>query len=62
MPSYVCEDCGMGIQSLSCSCGVTLVHGSIEADGGKTVQVSKCPDGHGKIKSPTCCGSDMKPK
>ena len=23
------------------------------------VHVSKCPDGHGMIKSPMCCGQDM---
>jgi len=23
------------------------------------VQVSKCPNDHGKIKSPMCCGADM---
>jgi len=23
------------------------------------VQISKCPVGHGKIKSPMCCGADM---
>jgi hypothetical protein len=28
-------------------------------DDGSTVKVSECPDGHGKIKSPMCCGSDM---
>ncbi len=26
---------------------------------GKKIQVSVCPNGHGKIKSPTCCGADM---
>ena len=23
------------------------------------VQISKCPNDHGKIKSPLCCGQDM---
>ena len=35
-----------------------LVHGSIEKDGNE-IHVSKCPDGHGMIKSPMCCGQDM---
>jgi hypothetical protein len=26
---------------------------------GTEVQISKCPNGHGKIKSPMCCGQDM---
>ena len=28
-------------------------------DDGTEVHVSKCPNGHGKIKSPMCCGQDM---
>jgi len=28
-------------------------------DDGSEVQISKCPTGHGKIKSPMCCGADM---
>ncbi len=28
-------------------------------DDGREVQISKCPNGHGKIKSPMCCGQDM---
>ena len=28
-------------------------------DDGSTVQISKCPNEHGKIKSPLCCGADM---
>ena len=61
MPSYECGDCGMGIQTLNCSCGSVLVHESIVTEEGETVQVSQCPSGHGKIKSPTCCGADMNP-
>ena len=26
---------------------------------GSVVQISKCPNDHGKIKSPLCCGQDM---
>ena len=25
----------------------------------QALQISKCPTGHGKIKSPSCCGQDM---
>ena len=31
----------------------------VTSDEGKKIQVSVCPNGHGKIKSPTCCGADM---
>jgi len=60
MSVYTCEKCGMSIGSITCgACGKELVHDTIQtADGGK-VLVSKCPDGHGKIKSPMCCGQDM---
>ena len=34
------------------------VNGYVMVIGGQ-VQVSKCPNGHGKIKSPLCCGQDM---
>ena len=32
---------------------------SLKLDDGTEVQISKCPNGHGKIKSPLCCGQDM---
>ena len=31
----------------------------LKLDNGSEVQISKCPNGHGKIKSPICCGKDM---
>ena len=57
---YVCGTCGMGVTGLKCvKCGDGLVHDHITTDDGTTVAVSKCPNGHGKIKSPTCCATDM---
>ena len=59
MAAYKCEKCGMTVGSMTCGeCGSELKHGTIDADG-KTVHVSECPNGHGKVKSPTCCGQDM---
>ena len=49
----------MAVEGLVCSCGAELVHETLTNEDGSTVDVSKCPDGHGKIKSPTCCGHDM---
>jgi len=40
-------------------CGKPLAHDTIKTADGKDVHVSKCPDGHGKVKSPMCCGQDM---
>ena len=60
MASYKCEVCGMTIGTMTCGeCDAELKHGSIETDEGETVQVSECPNGHGRVKSPMCCGQDM---
>jgi len=36
-----------------------LVNDILTTEDGTEVQVSKCPDCDGKIKSPMCCGADM---
>lgn len=52
MTGYDCSTCGMSVDNLGCKkCGQQLQ----TAEG-----VSKCPQGCGMIKSPQCCGSDMK--
>ena len=59
MAAYKCEKCGMSVGSMTCGkCGKELVHDTIDA-GGAQVAVSQCPEGHGKVKSPMCCGNDM---
>lgn len=57
--TYTCPSCGMGVDMTCASCGAALVNDTITKDDGSTVGVSKCPEGHGKIKSPMCCGQDM---
>ena len=53
-------DIGMSVGTMTCgTCGKELVHDTLQLDGGGSVDVAKCPDGHGKIKSPQCCGEDM---
>lgn len=60
MAVYTCEKCGMSIGSMTCGkCNKELVHRTITTEDGKIVHVSECPDGHGKVKSPMCCGQDM---
>ncbi|MBZ0269518.1 hypothetical protein K8I85_15295 [bacterium] len=60
MAAYTCSKCGMSVGTITCGkCGKELVHEELKLDGGRTVVVSKCPEGHGKIKSPMCCGEDM---
>ena len=57
---YTCEKCGMSIGTMTCGhCGKKLVHDTLTLDSGTQVDIAKCPDGHGKIKSPICCGDDM---
>ena len=59
MASYTCDQCGMSVNMTCGECGTELVNDSITTEGGQNVQVSKCPDGHGMIKSPMCCAEDM---
>jgi len=50
----------MSVGTMTCGqCGKELVHDTLALDGGNTVDIAKCPEGHGKIKSPQCCGADM---
>jgi len=60
MAKYVCTNCDMQINNVTCGkCDSDLEFKTIAKDDGSTVNVSECPNGHGKIKSPTCCGHDM---
>ena len=60
MAAYTCDKCGMSVGTMTCGkCGAELVHGTLVKEDGSSVHVSTCPEGHGKIKSPMCCGQDM---
>ena len=60
MAIYTCDKCGMSVGTMTCGqCGKELVHDNLTLDNGTQVDIAKCPDGHGKIKSPQCCGEDM---
>ncbi len=60
MKNYACEKCNMEIKAPVCAkCNVPLVAKTIEKDG-KSIEIAECPHCHGKIKSPQCCGHDMK--
>ena len=59
MATYKCSSCGMSVNATCGTCDAPLVDDIIERDDGSTVQVSRCPNDHGKIKSPGCCGADM---
>ena len=49
----------MSVNASCGKCNYPLVNDILKLDNGSKVQISKCPNGHGKIKSPMCCGEDM---
>ena len=59
MTTYECTKCGMSVNATCGKCGEPLEDDHLQIDDGTTVQISKCPNNHGKIKSPSCCGNDM---
>jgi hypothetical protein len=62
MATYKCSVCGMSVNVSCAKCDAPLNNGMLGLDDGSEVQVSKCPNDHGMIKSPTCCGQDMDPQ
>ncbi len=59
MATYRCDSCGMSVNMTCGECGAELIHDTLTKPDGAKVAISKCPDGHGKIKSPMCCATDM---
>ena len=59
MATYECSNCGMSVNATCGKCDAPLVDDVLKLDNGSEVQISKCPNDHGKIKSPTCGGNDM---
>ena len=59
MATYECSNCGMSVNATCGKCDAPLVYDILKLENGSEVQISKCPNDHGKIKSPTCCGNDM---
>ena len=49
----------MSVKTTCGKCEADLVDDSLKLDDGSSVQIAQCPNGHGKIKSPLCCGQDM---
>ena len=59
MATYECSECGMSVNASCARCDEPLVNDVLTKEDGSGVQISKCPNDHGKIKSPMCCGQDM---
>ncbi len=49
----------MSVNASCGKCNQKLVNDTLKLENGSEVQISKCPNKHGKIKSPLCCGQDM---
>ncbi len=58
LSTYECSKCGMSVNANCGKCNEPLVNDVIDVEG-TNIQVSKCPNDHGKIKSPSCCSLDM---
>ena len=59
MATYECKKCGMSVNATCAKCDTPLANDHIQKEDGTSIQISKCPNDHGKIKSPICCGEDM---
>jgi len=59
MATYSCDKCNMSVNASCARCDTPLVNDELTKADGSKVQVSKCPECLGKIKSPLCCGQDM---
>ena len=59
MATYTCDLCNMAVNASCAHCDAALENDALTKPDGSQVQISKCPNGHGKIKSPLCCGQDM---
>ena len=59
MATYECNECGMAVNATCAHCYAPLVYDILLLDDSTEVQISKCPNEHGKIKSPSCCGQEM---
>lgn len=59
MTIYACNACGMAVEPVCAKCHDPLINDVVTTETGEQIQVSKCPNNHGKIKSPQCCGQDM---
>jgi DNA-directed RNA polymerase subunit RPC12/RpoP len=59
MATYECNSCGMAVNASCAKCDQPLVDDVLKLDDGTEVQVSRCPECEGKIKSPSCCGVEM---
>ena len=58
MATYECNKCGMSVSAICEKYYEKLLNDWLVVENG-SVHISKCPNGHGKIKSPLWFGQDM---
>ncbi len=58
MATYEFNKWGMSVKATCEKCDEKLLNGILETEN-SSVQILKCLNGHGKIRSPLCCGQDM---
>ena len=49
----------MAVNASCAKCNQALVDDLLKLDDGTEIQISKCAECEGKIKSPSCCGAEM---
>lgn len=59
MATYKCPKCNMSVNATCGKCNELLINDTLKLENNTEVQISRCPNDHGKIKSPLCCGQDM---
>lgn len=59
MATYTYDKCSMAVYAACSHCNALLEHNKLTKGEGPSVHVSKCPNGHGKLKSLPCCDQDM---
>ena len=59
MATYKCPKCNMSVNATCAKCNEPLINDTLKLENNTEVQISRCPNNHGKIKSPLCCGQDM---
>ena len=58
MKTYESIKCRMSVNAICGKCGEKLLNDKLKIENG-SVQISKCSNRLGKIKSPLCCGKDI---
>ncbi len=59
MATYECPKCKMSANVTCGKCDAPLKDASLKEEYAQMRSIGGCPNGHGKIKSPLCCGQDM---